>query len=162
MKNLWAPWRIEYILSEKPSECLFCRVLREDKDKENLILYRGKRVFIIMNRFPYNNGHLMVVPNKHVPSIEYLDDDDELLELNKLVKISIEVLRKVMNPQGFNIGANIGKAAGAGIEEHFHVHIVPRWVGDTNFMPIISNTKIVVEALRETYRKLRKEFKKIP
>jgi len=159
LKSLWAPWRIEYILSEKPKECLFCRVLKEDKDEDNLLLYRGRRSFIMLNKYPYNNGHLMVVPNRHVPSIENLADD-ELLELNKLVQLSIKILRGAMHPHGFNIGSNIGRVAGAGIEDHFHIHIVPRWLGDTNFMPIISDTKVMVEALKETYRKLRRELKR--
>ena len=159
MKILWAPWRMEYILSEKPGECLFCRVLKEDRDEENLILYRGRYSYIILNRYPYNNGHLMVVSNRHISSIIDLTDE-ELLEISKLIQICIKVLDDTMKPNGYNIGVNIGRAAGAGIEEHFHIHIVPRWTGDTNFMPIISDTKIVVEALRDTYKKLSKKIKK--
>jgi len=158
--RLWAPWRIEYILSEKEEGCLFCRVISEDRDDENLILYRGEKAYIILNKYPYNNGHLMIVPYRHVPNIEDLDDD-ELLEICRLTTLSIKLLKHVMKPEGFNIGANIGKAAGAGIEEHFHLHIVPRWVGDTNFMPIISDTKVVVEAIKETYKKLKKGLKEI-
>jgi len=158
--RLWAPWRIEYILSEKEEGCLFCRVINEDRDDENLILYRGKKAYVILNKYPYNNGHLMIVPYRHVPNIEDLDDD-ELLEICRLTTLSIRLLKHVMKPEGFNIGANIGKAAGAGIEEHFHLHIVPRWVGDTNFMPIISDTKVVVEAIKETYKKLKKGLKEV-
>jgi len=158
--RLWAPWRIEYILSEKEEGCLFCRVISEDRDDENLILYRGEKAYIILNKYPYNNGHLMIVPYRHVPNIEDLDDD-ELLEICRLTILSIKLLKHVMKPEGFNIGANIGKAAGAGIEEHFHLHIVPRWVGDTNFMPIIGDTKVVVEAIRETYKKLKKGLKEV-
>lgn len=160
MDRLWAPWRIEYILSEKEEGCLFCRVISEDRDDENLILYRGEKAYIILNKYPYNNGHLMIVPYRHVPNIEDLDDD-ELLEICRLTILSIKLLKHVMKPEGFNIGANIGKAAGAGIEEHFHLHIVPRWVGDTNFMPIIGDTKVVVEAIRETYKKLKKGLKEV-
>ncbi len=160
MDRLWAPWRIEYILSEKEEGCLFCRVINEDRDDENLILYRGKKAYVILNKYPYNNGHLMIVPYRHVPNIEDLDDD-ELLEICRLTTLSIRLLKHVMKPEGFNIGANIGKAAGAGIEEHFHLHIVPRWVGDTNFMPIISDTKVVVEAIKETYKKLKKGLKEV-
>lgn len=157
MKKLWAPWRMEYILSEKSDECIFCKFPKESNDKKNLILYRGQNGFIILNRFPYNNGHLMIVPYRHVPTPLDLNDD-ELLELMKLVNLSIKVLNKTMHPQGYNLGANIGKAAGAGIEDHYHIHIVPRWVGDTNYMPIIADTKVVIEALDITYDKLKKNL----
>jgi len=160
MKKLWAPWRIEYILSEKSEECIFCEYPKERRDKENLILYRGKTCFIILNKYPYNNGHLMVVPYKHVPTPLELSDE-ELLELSKLVNLSIKVLNFVMKPQGFNVGANIGKAAGAGIEEHYHIHVVPRWIGDTNYMPIIADTKVLVEALDKTYERLRNGLERI-
>jgi len=139
---------------EKPKGCIFCEKTREKRDEENLILYRGKNAFIIMNAFPYNNGHLMVAPYRHVPTLENLEND-ELLEVFKLVNLSLRILREAMNPDGFNIGVNIGRVAGAGIEEHVHVHIVPRWNGDTNFMPVIANTKVISEGLSETYRNLR-------
>lgn len=153
MKKLWAPWRIEYILSEKTDECIFCKYPKMNDDKKYLILYRGEKAFIILNKYPYNNGHLMVVPYRHVSTPLDLNDD-ELLEMDKLINLSIRVLSEAMKPHGFNLGANIGKAAGAGIEDHYHIHVVPRWEGDTNYMPIIANTKVVVEALDRTYDKL--------
>jgi len=154
MERLWAPWRIKYIKMEKPKGCIFCEKVKEERDEENLILYRGENAFIIMNAFPYNNGHLMVAPYRHVPTLENLDDD-ELLEVFKLVNFSLKILRKVMKPDGFNIGVNIGRVAGAGIEEHVHVHVVPRWNGDTNFMPVIADTKVISEGLNETYKNLK-------
>ncbi len=157
-ENLWAPWRIDYILGEKETGCIFCKKPKEYNDKDNLILFRGKKSFVIMNRYPYNSGHLMVVPYTHKKDIEDLEDE-EILEMGKLIKICIKVLKKVMKPDAFNIGVNIGKVAGAGIEEHIHYHIVPRWNGDTNFMPVISNTRVIPEALEKTYEKLKEEFK---
>ena len=159
-KNLlWAPWRIEYIEGEKEGVCIFCEKPKQTDDLNNLILFRASLSFIIMNKYPYNSGHLMVVPYEHKKDFEYLTDE-ELLEMNKLLKISIKVLKKVMNPDAFNIGLNLGKSAGAGIDEHLHFHIVPRWNGDTNFMPVISNTRVVPESLERTYKKLKKEFEK--
>jgi ATP adenylyltransferase len=160
MKLIWAPWRIEYIVRHDEGECIFCTFPKEDRDRENLILYRGERCFIILNRYPYNNGHIMVVPYRHVPSPLDLDED-EILESQKLVNLSIRVLDGVMKPHGYNIGINIGKAAGAGIDGHYHIHVVPRWLGDTNFMPIIGDTKVVVEAIANTYEKLLAELRKI-
>ena len=158
MKRLWAPWRMEYIKKPKEKECLFCRVIREDKDRENLVLYRSKHGFIILNKYPYNNGHLMVAPYKHTPTpLELREEED--LDLSYLIKLCMKILDKTMRPQGFNIGANIGRAAGAGIEEHYHIHIVPRWIGDTNYMPIISDTKVIVEHLYATYDKLREALR---
>ena len=156
---LWAPWRIEYIEGEKEKGCIFCEKPKQNDDLNNLILLRGSLSFIIMNKYPYNSGHLMVVPYEHKKDFEYLTDE-ELLEMNRLIKISIKVLKKVMNPDAFNIGINLGKSAGAGIDEHLHFHIVPRWNGDTNFMPVISNIRVVPEALERTYKKLKKEFEK--
>lgn len=160
MKLIWAPWRIEYIVRHDEGECIFCTFPKEDRDWENLILYRGERCFIILNRYPYNNGHIMVVPYRHVPSPLDLDED-EILESQKLVNLSIRVLDGAMKPHGYNIGINIGKAAGAGIDGHYHIHVVPRWLGDTNFMPIIGDTKVVVEAIVNTYEKLLAELRKI-
>ncbi len=153
MERIFAPWRIRYILAPKPKECIFCQAPKENKDKENLILFRGKTCYIIMNRNPYNPGHVMVCPYRHVPSTEDLSDE-ELLESMKLVNFSIEVIREAMNPDGFNIGVNIGKVAGAGIAAHLHIHVVPRWNGDTSFMPILADVQIIPEALEETYEKL--------
>ena len=162
-KILWAPWRIRYILdhsskSSKEKECFLCKAVNENKDEENLIVFRSKYSFVIMNKYPYNNGHLMVAPYRHVPSLEDLNDE-ELLDIMKLIKYMLLILRKALNPDGFNIGANLGKCAGAGLEDHVHIHIVPRWIGDTNFMPIVANTKVLPELLSDTYRKLREVIK---
>ncbi|RLI70806.1 HIT family hydrolase [Archaeoglobales archaeon] len=155
MERLFAPWRIRYILAPKHEGCIFCDFVKENRDKENLILFRGKTCFIIMNRNPYNPGHVMIAPYKHVSSTEDLSDE-ELLESFKLVNLSIKVIRECMNPDGFNVGINIGKVSGAGIEQHLHIHVVPRWVGDTSFMPILADVQVIPEALEETYDKLKK------
>lgn len=156
MKYLWAPWRMDYILKSKRKGCIFCLHLKRGKDREDLILCRGRRAFVMMNKYPYNNGHLMVVPRRHCTSLESLSDS-ESKELLQLLKISIQVLKASLSPHGFNIGINMGKVGGAG-EEHLHFHIVPRWAGDTNFMPILGETKIVPEHLANTYQKLHTAF----
>jgi ATP adenylyltransferase len=156
MKYLWAPWRMDYILGEKKKGCFFCRKLKEKKDKENLILYKGKHVFVVMNKYPYNNGHLMIVPKRHYLGLERLDDK-ESKELFDLLRASIKVLRACFRPHGFNIGMNIGRVGGAG-EDHLHLHIVPRWAGDTNFMPVMAETKVVPEYLEKTYQRLHSAF----
>ncbi len=158
MENLWAPWRMEYIMKAKDGEeepCIFCSRIEQNKDEENLILHRGHSAFIIMNRFPYNNGHLMVVPNRHNGEILKLKSEEQM-ELSQLIQISVKILDEVMKPHGYNIGMNLGRVAGAGVEDHLHYHVVPRWNGDTNFMPIIGDTKVVSEALIKSYQKLRK------
>ena len=154
MERIFAPWRIRYILAPKPQDCVFCAAPQETEDKRNLILYRGKTCYIIMNRNPYNPGHVMVCPYRNIPSTEDMNED-ELLESMKLINFVISVIREVMNPDGFNVGINIGKVAGAGIADHLHIHIVPRWNGDTSFMPVLADVQIVPEALEETYDKLR-------
>lgn len=153
MEHIWAPWRIEYILCQKPEGCILCDKPKETRDKENLILYRGKRTFVIMNLYPYNPGHLMVAPYKHTSSLEDLDDE-ELLELSSIVRRGTKVLGETFKPGGFNIGMNLGRVAGAGIDEHLHVHIVPRWNGDTNCMPVLAGTRVIPEALAKTYERL--------
>jgi len=154
VKRLWAPWRMEYILGEKTGGgCLFCVKAKESKDRENYILYRGQRCFIMLNIYPYNNGHLMIAPYQHAASVEDLDEET-LTELMLLLNKSLRLLRRAMGPRGFNIGINLGKAAGAGIEEHVHIHIVPRWEGDTSFMPVLAETKVIPELLDGTYEKL--------
>ncbi len=154
---LWAPWRMEYILGEKESGCIFCTRINQDSDKENLILLRGKNNFVIMNKYPYNNGHLMVVPNRHSSEFDSLSDPEKL-EMINLVSKSMNVLKKTVNPDGFNVGMNIGKIAGAGIDDHLHFHIVPRWAADTNFMPVVGQTKIISEDLGETWERLKEGF----
>ena len=157
MRYLWAPWRMDYILEKKKKVCIFCKKPMERKDKKNLILWKGNYAFVIMNKFPYNNGHLMVVPKRHCIDLDQLGDE-EFQELSYLMKASIQVLKEFLHPQGFNIGMNIGKVGGAG-EEHIHFHIVPRWTGDTNFMPVLSETKIIPEYLERTYQKLHSAFR---
>ena len=146
---------MDYIVEKKKKGCIFCKKPKEGKDKENLILYQGDYAFIIMNKFPYNNGHLMVAPYRHVGGICDLTDA-EMLAMMKLVRLGVEVLSAAMDPDGFNIGINLGKVAGAGIADHIHVHVVPRWHGDTNFMPVVADTKVMPQALQATYEQLRK------
>ncbi|MFC1549383.1 HIT domain-containing protein [Nitrospirota bacterium] len=155
MKQVWAPWRIEYILGPKPGECIFCTMPAEDTDRDNLILYRGERNFIIMNRYPYNSGHLMIVPYFHTSSFEGLDSLT-LSEMMELTRASVECLEEVMRPEGFNTGLNIGQAAGAGIREHLHMHVVPRWAGDSNFMAALDEVRVIPEHLMSTYDKIHK------
>lgn len=152
---LWAPWRMQYILKAQNKGCIFCKSLEQKKDGENFILYRGRKCFVILNIFPYNNGHLMVVPYKHTGDFEGLDEAT-LTELILVTKRMTKLLQKTCCPEGFNIGLNIGRCAGAGIVGHVHIHIVPRWQGDTNFMPILAKTKVVSESLPETYKKIKK------
>jgi ATP adenylyltransferase len=157
MKYVWAPWRIEYIRAEKPTGCILCDKPKETRDKENYILYRGKKNFIMLNSYPYNPGHLLIAPYHHTGSLEALTEA-ERNEHYELVSRSIVVLKKVFNPAGFNIGANLGRVAGAGIDDHFHSHIVPRWQGDNNFMPVLGETKVIPQALADTYDSLIGKF----
>jgi len=157
MERIWAPWRIEYIRKKKSEGCILCEILEQDEDVANYILYRGAENAIILNSYPYNPGHLMVVPHKHIASLEDLTEK-ERNEHFKLVSQSIRVLRQAFNPGGFNVGINLGKIAGAGIDGHVHTHIVPRWQGDVNFMPVLAETRVVSEALVETYQKLAGKF----
>ena len=154
MEYMWAPWRLEFILGEKPEHCVLCQKPSENDDETNLILYRGELNFVILNKFPYNPGHLMVAPFRHVASLEGMTDE-ELHEHFRLVRRCTRALRDVIKPSGFNVGINIGQPAGAGIADHTHTHIVPRWSGDTNFMPVISDTKVLPEGLVSTYCKLK-------
>lgn len=157
MKQIWAPWRIEYIKMEKPKGCVLCDKPKENDDTLNYILYRGDKNFVALNIYPYNPGHLMIAPYRHIANLEELTDE-ELHEHWQIVSRSLKVLREVFNPGGFNIGVNTGKAAGAGIEEHIHTHIVPRWHGDTNFMTIMSDARVIPQALAETYEMLKGKF----
>lgn len=162
LDRLWAPWRMSYIESSKQDkeECIFCVKPRENRDEENLILKRGRYAFIVMNLYPYNTGHVMVSPYRHVPSLVELTDE-EGMEVMKLVALSIKALQHAMNPHGFNVGANIGRIAGAGIAEHVHIHVVPRWAGDTNFMTVVSGTKVMPELITDTYKKLVNSLSKV-
>ena len=154
MKVLWAPWRIEYILSDqKGADCILCPGDDRSSDKERLILYVGPLTMVMMNRFPYVNGHLLVAPVRHVPDLESLSRE-EMLDLLIMVRRSIKILRKTMSPEGFNAGLNLGGVAGAGVEEHIHFHVVPRWNGDTNFMTVLGDVRVIPEHIEETYNKL--------
>ncbi|MDB6019902.1 MAG: hypothetical protein JWR19_4391 [Pedosphaera sp.] len=157
MESLYAPWRIQYILAPKPATTdtsVFAKIAQSTEDEANYVVARDRSCYAILNTHPYTGGHMMVVPYKQIPDLHGLTDT-ELSDLMKLVRRCQDALTKVMKPQGFNIGINLGRAAGAGIEEHLHIHIVPRWVGDTNFMPVIANTTVLPEALSELAAKLR-------
>ena len=153
MKSLWAPWRMKYIAGEKEEGCFICRAFGGDDDRENLVLKRGKKCGVMMNRYPYSNGHLMICPYRHVGDIVELDSE-ERAESMDLLSRSVEALRAVMRPQGFNVGINLGAVAGASLVEHMHTHVVPRWEGDTNFMPVIGDVKIIPQALDELWELL--------
>lgn len=157
MKQLWAPWRLEYIVAEKEEGCIFCRFPQENDDERRLILCRGTQAFVIMNAYPYSNGHLLIAPYRHVANISELSDEENL-EIMQLAQKSCAVLCDVCRPDGFNIGINVGTAAGAGIADHIHMHVVPRWNGDTNFMPVLADVKVIPEALQATYAKLKAKF----
>jgi len=160
MKVLWAPWRMEYILSDKEEAgCIFCPGDNRSQDQARLILFVGSLTLVIMNRFPYINGHLLVAPVRHVPDLESLTEK-ETLDLLLMVRRSIEVLKKVMRPEGFNVGLNLGSVAGAGVEAHLHFHIVPRWNGDTNYMSVLGEVRVIPEHIVETYGKLLPHFRK--
>lgn len=155
MKPLWTPWRMGYILGEKGEGCLLCAKKQEplERDRENYILYRGLTCYILLNLFPYTNGHMMIAPYQHVASLEQLDDRS-LFEMMALTRVSVAALARALSPAGFNIGMNLGKVAGAGIADHLHMHVVPRWQGDANFMSILAETRLIPEALNITYDKL--------
>lgn len=158
---LWAPWRMEYILGPKPDTCVLC--LPQDDlsdDEERLVLYRGKTAFVIMNKFPYNNGHIMVAPLRHVMDLPLLTSE-ESMEITVLLQQCTSILREYFHPQGINIGLNLGEAAGAGIRDHLHFHIVPRWNGDSSFMAVMSETRVIPEHLASTYTKLKPLFARI-
>ncbi len=159
MRNLWAPWRMEYILGKREPYCIFCPEGDGLSDEERLILYRGRRTMVMMNKYPYNNGHLLVAPWRHVAALEDLTDE-EMADLMKKVQSCVRILRRTMRPDGFNVGLNLGAAAGAGVESHLHFHVVPRWEGDTNFMTVFADVRSIPEHLRQTYDKLRPHFEK--
>ena len=154
MKRMWSPWRLEYLTAPKADGCIFCQAVQDDQDRENLVLLRGKRAFLKLKRYPYNNGHFMVVPYVHVPDLEDLDALT-LMEMMLLLNRGLAALRRAMHPDGFNLGANLGQVAGAGIEEHVHLHAVPRWLGDTNFMPVVGDMRVVPQTWLQTYELLR-------
>ena len=157
MEKLWAPWRMDYILQEKPQGCIFCDKPGQDQDRENLILFRGSFCFVIMNFYPYNNGHLLIVPFRHTADLAGLTSGEQT-EMMTLLGRSTQVLQDGMKPNGFNIGMNLGRIAGAGIDDHLHFHIVPRWEGDTNFMPVTGHTKVLSQGLYESWDLLKPLF----
>lgn len=161
MKQVWAPWRKRYLIVKKSrAGCIFCRAVKvpASRDPKNLVLYRSPLSFMILNLFPYNNGHLMLVPKRHVASLEKLNEK-ERLDLLNLHDLALRILRKALHPKGFNIGINLGRSGGAGVLGHIHLHIVSRWEGDTNFMPVLTGTKIISDSLQETYKRLRRFLK---
>ncbi len=157
MKYLWSPWRMKYIQSSKIEGCIFCMAQDAEDGAENLIAYRGEHAYVILNRYPYTSGHLMVVPYHHQATLEALDPETrgEMMELSTHC---MTLLRSIYNPPAFNMGANIGEAAGAGVKSHVHIHIVPRWAGDTNFMSTVGDVRVLPELLEDTYHKIRKAF----
>jgi len=161
MRVLWAPWRMEYILSDQKNiDCIFCLGKDRTKDEERLILYHDNHTMVIMNLYPYNNGHLLVAPVKHVSSLEFLSSDEKLALIDR-VNQSILILKAEMAPEGFNVGLNLGRVAGAGVEDHMHFHIIPRWNGDTNFMTVVGDVRVIPEHIKGTYQKLRSRFKEL-
>jgi ATP adenylyltransferase len=154
MKHLWSPWRMEYLTAPKAEGCIFCHAAQDNDNRGNLILLRSERAFLVLNRYPYNNGHFMVVPYAHVASLEDLDAPT-LAEMMLLLNRGLAALRATMAPDGFNIGANLGRIAGAGIEDHVHIHAVPRWAGDTNFMPVVGDMRVVPQTWMQTYDQLK-------
>lgn len=155
MERIWSPWRMEYIRTAKdePEGCIFCELPARGDDAAALILSRVERAFLMMNSFPYNPGHLMVAPFRHVGGFEDLTED-EIVDLGRLLQTGIRILRREMEPQGFNVGMNLGRVAGAGFPDHLHWHVVPRWNGDTNFMPVVGETRVLPELIEQTYRRL--------
>jgi ATP adenylyltransferase len=161
MERLWAPWRMEYILNKKPQHCIFCLADEGESDRDNYVLYRSTHSFAMLNRYPYCNGHLLVSPFRHVSGLDKLDSE-ELLDLFSAVSLCVSVLTERFSPQGLNIGMNLGKAAGAGVDDHIHVHIVPRWEGDTNFMTVVADVRVMPENLTATYERLLPGFRPAP
>ena len=163
MERLYTPWRWDYMVNPKPETCPFCEYLAQppENDAANYILLRAPHTFIVLNRYPYSNGHLMVLPNEHVSTLDVLDDETQF-EMIKLTSYCTTILQKAYRAQGFNVGINIGKAAGAGMEAHLHLHVVPRWLGDTNFMPVLGQTKVMPESLEDVYARLKRIMDEIP
>jgi len=159
MEQIWAPWRTVYIGGPHDGNCIFCEKLESDQDDANYLLMRGDKIFVIMNLYPYNNGHLLIAPKRHVGEMEDLTDE-EMLELFKVTQKMVKVLR-AFNPEGFNVGINLGRIAGAGVPGHLHIHVVPRWGGDTNFMPVFGDVRVISESLDVTFQKLKESMAKI-
>ena len=154
LQRLWAPWRIEYIRHGRDSQCVLCSAPACNADQDVHIVYRGQRNYLIMNAFPYSPGHLMVAPFRHTAELESLTPE-ESAEHHELVKLAITLLKDVAHPDGFNVGLNLGRVAGAGIDQHLHTHVVPRWLGDTNFMPVLADTRVMSEGIGAMYARMR-------
>ncbi len=162
MHVLWAPWRMTYVkraAKEGGMTCIFCEALKAPEE-ESLVIYRNRLAFAMLNKYPYNTAHVMIAPVRHVPRPELLTDE-EMLEIGRVLKIVLKAIDMEYSPHGYNIGANVGRVAGAGIESHLHIHVVPRWSGDTNFMPVVSETKVMPESLRSTYVRLKRAVNKV-
>jgi ATP adenylyltransferase len=162
-KQLWAPWRMEYLSDNKDKRdirCVFCKLPAESADRENLIVHRGEKAFVILNKYPYNNGHVMIVPGRHLSDYAELADD-ELLDMGNLTRHTVNALKSAYQCEGFNIGMNLGTAGGAGIKDHLHLHVVPRWIGDTNFMPVLADTKSMPQHLLSSYDSIHEYFRRL-
>jgi ATP adenylyltransferase len=159
-KQLWAPWRMEFLKGPREDGCVFCTLVARSEDRESLIVYRSPLAFVIMNKYPYSNGHLMVVPNRHTADYAGLTAD-ELSEMNRLSQHGVRALQEAYAPGGFNLGMNLGVAGGAGIRDHLHLHVVPRWVGDTNFLPVLADTRSMPQHLMESYDAILPYFSRI-
>lgn len=159
-KTIWAPWRAGFVLGKKESGCVFCKRLKMKDSVKNLIIYRGEKAFVILNKFPYNGGHTMVVPRRHVAHLEKLTAQ-EAVEFFELTRQTVKAIKKALKPHSLNLGMNLGRSSGAGIPEHLHMHIVPRWQGDTNFMPVIGKTKVMSVPLEPIYEAIKRELKKL-
>lgn len=160
MKRLWAPWRMEYIKSEKPEECIFCRKLGEEDDCGNHVLWRGSSAFVLLNTYPYNNGHLMIAPHAHVAELEHLPPETTA-EIMSLAQDAVRALKQAFNAEGVNLGLNLGEAAGAGIKDHLHMHLVPRWRGDTNYMPVVADVRVIPQSLEDAQARLSATFTRL-
>ncbi|HEY1237093.1 MAG TPA: HIT domain-containing protein [Solirubrobacterales bacterium] len=160
MERIWAPWRLSYVKDaskDKESQCIFCAALKAEDDEANLIVRRGERAFVILNKFPYTNGHLMVAPYEHVAELQALDEET-LSEIMTLAQRGMGALETSYSPHGYNVGFNQGRVAGAGVEHHIHMHVVPRWGGDTNFMPVLGDTRVMNQTLQDSYETVKGAF----
>ena len=154
---IWAPWRANFVLGKKEKGCVFCNRIKIKDSVKNLIVYRGGKCIVILNKFPYNSGHTLIVPKRHVGQIEKLTEA-ESLEFFKLTQQTVRVIKKALKPQSLNLGMNLGRSSGAGVPGHLHMHVVPRWTGDTNFMPVIGKTAVISVPLEPVYNAIKKEF----